>query len=204
MDALLDDDERQIQDQARVFLTDNCPASLARRHELEGGFDQDLWLKVLELGWLDTSLPEEVDGLDLPLTYMVMIFEEMGRAIAPLPLLSAVVPALLIAEHGNATQKAIIADVRAGEALFSFGLQAADGVWNAGAAGLSGCYEGDTLVLNGARSFVDNCEHASHVLVSFENGTEQGLVLVDARAAGLDVTNLVPMSKESQALLTVK
>lgn len=202
MDALLDDDERQIQDQARVFLADNCPPVVARRHELEGGFSKNLWQQVLELGWVDTSLPEVVDGLELPVGYMCLIFEEMGRAIAPLPLLSATVSALLIAEYGSEAQKALIGDLRAGSALFTFGLQAADGAWTKGSAGLAGRFEDDELVLNGTRSFVDNFEHASHALVSFENGSEQGLVLVDATAAGLSAKKLVPMSKESQAILT--
>jgi len=201
MHALLDDDERQIQDRARVFLEDTCPPIVARRHELEGGFSKELWRQVLELGWLDTSLPEDVDGLELPIGYMCLIIEEIGRAIAPLPVISATVPALLVAEYGSAAQKALIPDLRAGEALFTFGLQDQRGAWNQGATGLSGRIEGNKLVLNGARSYADNFEHASHVLVSFENGDEQGLALVEAEVAGLSARNLVPMSKESQAIL---
>lgn len=201
MDALLDDDEIQIRDQARAFLSDNCPPVLVRRHEHEGGFARDLWQQVIDLGWLDTCLPEALDGLELPIGYMCLLFEEMGRAIAPLPLLSTIVPALLLAEHGSDAQKALIAKMRAAEALFCFGLQDADGQWNKGASGLRGHIEGDELVLTGTRGFVDNFDHASHVLVSFDGEAGPALALVPTDAQGLSATALVPMTKESQATL---
>jgi hypothetical protein len=65
------------------------------------GYPPALWRKAAELGWQGMALPEKYGGQDLPLVYLGLIFEEAGRAVAPLPLHSTVVAALTIARDGN-------------------------------------------------------------------------------------------------------
>jgi len=202
MNLLLGEDERQIVEQSRAFLAGHCSPALVRRHELEGGFSRELWKNMLELGWLDLSLPEDVGGLGLPLTYSSLIFEELGRAIAPAPLLGAVASALVIASHGGAEQKALIARMREGRSLIALALQGTDGDWKTDASGLEGRMEGGRIVLNGAKSFVDNFEHADHVLVSFKGPDGNALALVETGLKGLSYVNLVPTAKDSQALVS--
>ena len=65
------------------------------------GYPPELWRQMAQLGWLGLALPESLGGQGLPLTYLGIITEELGRAIAPVPFHSTMVPALTIAEHGS-------------------------------------------------------------------------------------------------------
>jgi alkylation response protein AidB-like acyl-CoA dehydrogenase len=48
-------------------------------------FDADLWKGVAEMGWLGAAVPEELGGAGLGHLELVLIAEEIGRALAPIP-----------------------------------------------------------------------------------------------------------------------
>ena len=107
MDVLLNDDEAMLRSTAREFLEAECPPSLVRKMEHDAkGYPDSLWRKIAELGWQGMALPEKHGGLDLPLVQLGLILEEVGRAVAPLPLHSTVVAALTIARDGSEAQPA--------------------------------------------------------------------------------------------------
>jgi alkylation response protein AidB-like acyl-CoA dehydrogenase len=201
MDVLIDNDERMVLDQARAFLSEACPPSLVRACEFQPKYSPDLWAKLVRLGWLETSLPEDKGGLGLPLHYLCLLFEEVGRHLAPIPLLSVMVPSLVIAEHGSAHHAGLLGQALTGDALFSFAFQ--DGSeWFPEAIRMVGHREGDAFVLNGTKSFVDNFAISDRCLVAFRvGGHEAGLTLalVDTSAANLSHADLVPTAKDSQA-----
>ena len=101
MDVLLTEDEATVQRAAAGFLATESTTALVRMAERgpERG-SRELWAKVAGLGWLGISLPEVYGGQDLPLSYLGLLFEEVGRHIAPLPMLGTLVSALIIARHG--------------------------------------------------------------------------------------------------------
>jgi alkylation response protein AidB-like acyl-CoA dehydrogenase len=68
------------------------------------GYAPDLWRKMAELGWLSFALPPAYGGDGAPLTQLSLLVEEIGRAVAPVPFLSTLAPALTIAEAGTAAQ----------------------------------------------------------------------------------------------------
>ncbi len=95
MDVLLNEDEATLRNTTREFLEAECPPSLVRQMEKDAkGYPDSLWRKIAELGWQGMALPEKYGGLDLPLVQLGLILEEVGRAVAPLPLHSTVVAAL--------------------------------------------------------------------------------------------------------------
>lgn len=101
------DEQNLLRDQAQGFLADNC-APAAVRSVLEGAseYDQELWQKVAEMGWTATVIPEEFGGLGLSYLELVVIAEELGRVVAPIPFSSSVylaTEALLLA--GSQAQK---------------------------------------------------------------------------------------------------
>jgi alkylation response protein AidB-like acyl-CoA dehydrogenase len=204
MDVLLDDEERQVVDQSRAFLSAACPPSLVRAAEADGKYAPGLWKQIVAMGWLDTCMPEEAAGLGLPLHYLTFLFEEAGRHLAPVPLLSVMVPALVLARHGSPRHAGVLDQVRNGESLLCFAIQEASGAWAAEAIHMAGRVDGDAVVLNGTKMFVDNFAISGRCLVAFRlDGGAAGLTLalVDTRAAGLSHTDLVPTAKDSQALV---
>ena len=85
------DEQKQLRDQVRRFLGEKCPPAAVRKI-LEGpaAFDRDLYLGLAELGVLGAAIPEEYGGVGLGDLELCVIAEELGRAIAPVPVSSSI------------------------------------------------------------------------------------------------------------------
>ncbi|MDB5750046.1 MAG: hypothetical protein JWP65_467, partial [Ramlibacter sp.] len=200
MDVLPDEQEILIQETAREFFAAEATPALVRMVEKDPErYSPQLWKKLAELGWLGISLPEECGGQGLPLTYLGLIMEEVGRHLAPVPMHSTMVPALVLARYGSARQRELLAQVTAGELILCHAIQGPDGSWAADGRGLSARRDGADVVLEGQRSFVDNFAIARKCLVlyRFESG-EVGAALIDARLPGITRTDLVTTAKDGE------
>ena len=85
------DEQDLLREQAQGFLKENCPLAVVRR-VLNGDepYDENLWQKVIEMGWTATVIPEEYEGLGLSYLELSVIAEELGRSLAPIPFSSSV------------------------------------------------------------------------------------------------------------------
>ena len=85
------DDQKQIKDQARKFLSEKCTTKTVRKlYEGAGTYDAALWKQIAEMGWMGTAIPEEFGGLGLGYLELCVVAEELGRALAPVPFSSTV------------------------------------------------------------------------------------------------------------------
>src|SRR3954469_12973471 len=66
----------------------------------------DLWSDVVELGWLGLHLPEAVGGSGFGLEELVVVVEELGRAVAPGPFVPTVIASAFLAGAGDDALKA--------------------------------------------------------------------------------------------------
>jgi alkylation response protein AidB-like acyl-CoA dehydrogenase len=101
------DEQKQLRDEARKFLTEKSPPK-AVRVVLDGKapYDRELWRGLAEMGFLGVAIPESYGGAGAGHLELCVIAEEMGRALAPVPFSSTVylaAEALLIA--GSEAQK---------------------------------------------------------------------------------------------------
>src|SRR5262245_4627571 len=109
---------------ARKFFENECSSEVVRRlMETPEGMTPELWTKLAEQGWLGLIYPEAYDGLGLGLVDLVVLMEEMGRAVVPGPYFSTVLlGGLAIAEAGNEEQKkAWLPRLAAGDARVTLG-----------------------------------------------------------------------------------
>ena len=202
MDVLPDEQESLIRETAREFFAAEATPALIRACEKDvDKYSPELWKEFADLGWLGVSLPEACGGQGLPLTYAGLVLEEAGRHIAPIPLHSTMVAALVIARHGSPAQRDLLRQVIAGEMLLSFAVQGRDGVWTETPKGLTGRRDGGTVVLDGERSFVDNFRIAHKFLVLFELDGKPCAVLIDTTLAGIERVDLVTTAKDAQSLV---
>jgi alkylation response protein AidB-like acyl-CoA dehydrogenase len=65
----------------------------------------DFWDEVVALGWLGLHLPEEHGGSGYGLSELVIVVEELGRAITPGPFVPTVVASAVIAAAGDDAAK---------------------------------------------------------------------------------------------------
>jgi alkylation response protein AidB-like acyl-CoA dehydrogenase len=119
MDFDLNEDQRQLRDEARRFLEREAPVSYARAMlDDERGYRDELWKQMAALGWLALPIPAEYDGLGMGAIALAILLAEMGRVVVPGPYLSTVLAALAIADAGSEEQKKILLPkIAAGEII---------------------------------------------------------------------------------------
>src|SRR5260370_40769604 len=83
-------------------------ARVASRELLEADVETmpDIWADIVSLGWLGLHLPEEYGGSGYSLEELIVVVEELGRAIAPGPFVPTVIASALAAAVGDDTLKA--------------------------------------------------------------------------------------------------
>lgn len=204
MHLQLTDEEKMLRQIAREFLDAECPTSLVREMETDAlGYPPALWRKTAELGWQGMALPEKYGGQDLSLVYLGLVMQEVGRAIAPLPLHSTVVAALTIATDGTAAQReAILPAVVRGDTVLTWAFTEQDPRFRPETVQTRAVAEGDHFVINGTKLFVDNFVAADRCLVACRTGSAgDGLsvFLVDTKTPGISATPLVTLAKDKQS-----
>ena len=210
MDVLPSEEEQMVKNLAREFLEAECPPSLARQMEKDDlGYPPALWQKMADLGWFGMSLPERFEGQGLPLTYLGLILEEVGRAIAPVPFHSTMVPALTLAEAGTeAQQQALLPRVSRGDLIMTWAFNELDPRHRPEAVQTQAVAQGSDFVINGTKMFVDNFRVAEQCLVAVRTAPatdhNQGisLLLVDTHSPGITQVDLTTLAKDKQSRVT--
>ncbi len=102
MSIAITDEHRALAQTVSDFLAKNGARAAARalldaeREELPS-----FWREVGELGWLGLAVPEEHGGSGFGLPELVIVAEEMGRAVAPGPFVPTVTASAVIAAAGS-------------------------------------------------------------------------------------------------------
>ncbi|NLT31018.1 MAG: acyl-CoA dehydrogenase family protein [Propionibacterium sp.] len=185
MDFNRDEDVQAVAGLAREILTDRATVDLVRATETtESRTDDNLWKSLADAGLVGVALSEESGGSDLGLHGLAALLEEQGRTVAPAPLWSAMVAALLVEQFGDDAARAQLPSLAEGStrltvALEEFGAaEPADPRTTARRAG-------EGWVLTGEKAIVPTPAGAAGVLVSARTEDGLGLFLVDAEAEGI-------------------
>jgi alkylation response protein AidB-like acyl-CoA dehydrogenase len=84
------DDLKQLRDQARRFLSEQCPPAVVRQSlDGEAPYAATLWREIAEMGWIGAAIPEQYGGAGLGYEGLCVLAEEIGRAVAPVPFASS-------------------------------------------------------------------------------------------------------------------
>ena len=117
------EEQKALKDHVRRFLADRCPPG-AVRAVLEGPqpFDRALYAGLAELGVLGTAIPQEYGGTGLGPLDLCVVAEELGRALAPVPVSSSIYLAaeFLLQAGSEAQKKAWLPKLASGEAIGTF------------------------------------------------------------------------------------
>lgn len=210
MDVLPGEEEQMVKNLAREFLEAECPPSLAREMEKDNlGYPPELWKKISDLGWFGMSLPEIYGGQGLPLSYLGLISEELGRVIAPVPFHSTMVAALTIAADGTDQQKqSILPHISSGDMILTWAFQELNPKLNPESIRTTATETDGGYVINGTKMFVDNYVAADKILVTCrtspatERSSGLSMFIIDTNLSGMVETPLVTIAKDKQSKVT--
>lgn len=189
MDFELTDEQVMLRDTVRDLLARNYdPETRLKVTDTELGWSRDVWNQLAELGVLGLSFTEEDGGVGAGPVETMVVLEEIGRRLAPEPLVDAVlVPGGLVAQVGSAEQRQrILPEVTGGTKLLAFA-HAEPGIrWPSTELTTTAVQQGDSWVLTGLKNPVPHGDSADELVVSAvlpTGGT--GLFLVGPDATGV-------------------
>ncbi len=172
------EDQKFLGSEARKFLESSCTMAEVRTvlDDKDTNCHQDVWKKIIEMGWAGAAIPEEYGGLGLGMLELCVLAEEMGRVLAPVPFSSSVyyvAEALKLA--GSDEQKAaLLPGIADGSVVGCLALSEGPGDIHANA--LKTSFDGKTL--SGAKLPVMDGDVATHAIVLAKEGKGASLVIV--------------------------
>ena len=168
----LTDEQQAIKSTAHDFLAARYKSERIRSlTDDPRGFEQSDWEEMAELGWTGLALPEEWGGQGLGIVDLAVLFEEMGYALAPSPLLSNTVAGLALSLCGSDEQRE-----RFLRPLAEGKLRGTPALWDAGTPGTIGEFtmearaDGDGVFLGGEKVLVMDAAAADFFLVATSDG----------------------------------
>src|SRR5262245_57311878 len=197
--------QRELRELARKILEEQATPDRLRAVERGGvNFDAELWSAFARANLLGVAVPTEHGGMGQGFAELAVLVEECGRAVAPIPVIPALVGAALpIARFGAAEQRARwLPRIAAGEVIVSAGI-AEPAMGDFLAPTTRAARDGAGWRLSGAKLGVAFGAQAERVLVTASGGAGVGLFLVDPRAAGVRCEDLITTAFEPQVLLAL-
>lgn len=159
----------------------------------EGVRDQPLWSRATELGWLALSAPEEHGGLDLGPSELAVLYEELGRAVAPLPVLGTMLVIEALARGGDAAQQAAWTPrLAAGELAGAVSMVTPGGL--APTLTLSTSADGGAVLDGVAENLLDGAA-ADVLLLLARDGETSRWVLVEPAVDGVTVEKVATVDR---------
>lgn len=205
------EEQELLRSTARKFFDNEC-ASVTVRKLMDGpeGMTPDLWKKIAEQGWTGLIFADEHGGMGLGFVDLVVLMEEMGRAVVPGPFFSTVLlGGLAVREAGtDAQKKAWLPKISSGEARATLAWMEPSAELDARGITLQATAKGAGFRLSGTKLFVHDAHTADVIVVAARTASgkspEEGvsLFLVPKGTPGMSVT-LLPTMDQTRKLCEV-
>ncbi|MBW2709204.1 MAG: acyl-CoA/acyl-ACP dehydrogenase [Deltaproteobacteria bacterium] len=167
MDFGLNKEQQDIVAAAKEFALGEFP-DRAQEFDRNETFDQDIWRKACELGFVGIFIPEEYEGAGYGFLEHCLITEEfwavdpgIGQAI-----LSCTFGSELLMLFGTEGQKqTILPKLVAGEAIIATAITEPDAGSDPTGAATTAVKDGDSWVINGSKIFATNGNLADYMMI---------------------------------------
>lgn len=186
----LSEEEQMIRDSAASFFSDDAELKRIRAQRGEQpGYSAGKWQEMAELGWLGSMLPEQYGGMGLKFGEVSHIFEQMGRALAPEPVIStAILGAGAILNGDNEALKAAYLPLLAsGEWKATVAWQEKVSSMSVDAESVVATADNGSYLITGKKLFVPCAAGADAFVVSAKTTHGTALFLVDKNSEGVSV-----------------
>lgn len=195
------EEQELLRKTARDFLIQNCPKSFVKGMEAdEKGYSPRLWKMMAELGWMGLLIPEKYGGVGGSFLDLVILLEEMGRALLPGPFVSTVVyaaPAIL--GYGTEEQKKeFLPRIASGELIMTLALTEPSARYDEAGVRARARRKDNDWVINGVKLFVPDAHVADWLICVARAAEGVTLFLADVKSPGLSHTLLDTIAADKQ------
>ncbi len=180
-------EQEALQRAARGFGRERLPVSHLRRlrdRKDPMRLSREVWMEMASLGWAGITIAEEHGGAGLGLVEVGLVAEELGRTLAPTPLLAtSVLGAGALAAAPEALRVEVLPEVAAGRRLLALAFEERPR-FAPGALATTARRAGAGWRLDGEKLHVLDGGAADQLIVA----AGEGLYLVDRDAPGLSIS----------------
>ena len=206
MDFTLNETQEDLRKLARSILEERAtPERIRDVESSDEGIDRELWAEFAQADLLGVALPEDVGGSGHGIAELCVLLQEVGRRVAPIPLLSTIgLGSLPIAAFGGADQrKRLLAPVLEGTSLLTAALQES-ARHDPLAVQTTATRDGSRWRLDGTKVAVPHAPLADRIVVSARTGDDAtGLFVLDPSARGVAIESTRSTHRELQANITL-
>jgi alkylation response protein AidB-like acyl-CoA dehydrogenase len=197
MDFNLTEDRQMLADTLGRFLTAQYPVE----HRIKVAYDAPYhdgakWDQLAELGPLYALASEDAGGMGGTGFDISVVFEALGRALCPEPMLGALMASRLLASAG-ADQEALLA----GASKYAVGITEIDAPYELDQIATLATAKGDGFTLSGRKSTVYGGQVADVILVAAKHGDGLGVFAVNAADANITGYGLMDGGGAAEVLL---
>jgi alkylation response protein AidB-like acyl-CoA dehydrogenase len=209
LDLSFSPEQEMLRATARDVLARHCPLSVVRAMEDDPvGYPADLWQQLGDLDLVGLLLPEAHGGSGMTLLEGVALHEELGRALAPVPVLtSAVVCGGALAAAGSAAQQAEwVPSLADGSAVWAPAWLEPEGGFSPRGVGLRATATAGGWRLDGVKRHVAFAAAAQHLVVLARTGEAAeavDLFVVDPHAPGVTLAQQHTIASDTQYQVTL-
>lgn len=204
MDLNFTEEQQMLRDTVRGVCAQHSPIEVVRKMEDDPiGYPASFWRQLGELGVVGLTLPEAYGGGGQSAMEAMIVYEELGRALAPSPhFASAVLAGGALARAGSeAQQREWLPKIASGEAIVVPAWLEPQGGFGPAGVRLAASGSGATLKLSGTKRHVPFAKAATRLLVLARTGTaptDVDLLLVDPSAPGVTLTQQMTVAGDTQ------
>lgn len=182
-------EQEELRATVRRFLQDKSPSTEVRRlMETDDGYDPVVWSQMADqLGLQGLAVPEEYGGAGFGYVELIIVFEEMGRALLCAPFFATVALATnaLLRCGDDEAKKAYLPAIATGDTIATLAVTEEGGGLDEGAIMLTAERSGARWTLHGHKSFVLDGHVANLLLVVARTPVGLSLFAVEGSAESI-------------------
>ncbi|MEX1253504.1 MAG: acyl-CoA dehydrogenase family protein [Dehalococcoidia bacterium] len=201
MDFELSDEQELLRGGLRELLDRECEARRVRAVAYDGdGRDAELWQALAGAGWTAVTVPEADGGAGMRFEDVIVVLEEAGRALLPVPLTTTLLAARAIATAPeSAARSDLLSRIVSGATNVTLALRGSHEDFNGERPGCAAERSDGGWRISGAREFVPHGPLAGVVLVdALHEHDGHGLFAVPTDAPGVSWTEIDVMDRTTR------
>ncbi len=207
MNFTISEEQQSAQQLAQQILSDFTEVDkLKAMEQQQQSFDADLWQALAKAGLLGLDIAEEQGGTGLGFSSLTTLCEEVGRTVAPVPVIPVLVSAAgTLRRFASDSQKdQWLPGVASGTTVIGAALEEYNNddptAPSCSAQKMEGGY-----AISGTKICVSAATSANRILLSAHTGDELIVALIDPRAAGITLNpQLVSTGETRHELVMAK